>query len=151
MESIGQSVSAFEVWAPGWVKTSAANFSQIKGLGGALTALGLFGDISTLFSPEDGGVLGTVDRLDAGANAALLAWGFVAVEPIPVVGQVALVATGLYLAGDYVANHWDTIKRWAGNVGHWASSAASKVGDVMGGVVLTVGGGIGNAWDWVWS
>jgi hypothetical protein len=43
---------------------------------------------------------------------------------IPVVGEVALVGTGLYLGADYLYHHWTPFRDVANDTGHAIASAA---------------------------
>jgi uncharacterized protein YukE len=63
---------AWEAFAPGWLKTAAGSISEIRGLSNVLTGLGLVADASDLISPQNSGVMGTIDRLAAGSNAAMI-------------------------------------------------------------------------------
>jgi uncharacterized protein YukE len=71
-ERIGAMSDAWEVFAPGWLKTAAGSISEIRGLSSVLTGLGLVADASDLISPQNSGVMGTIDRLAAGSNAAMI-------------------------------------------------------------------------------
>jgi uncharacterized protein YukE len=71
-ERIGAMSDAWEAFAPGLLKTAAGSISEIRGLSNALTGLGLVADASDLISPQNSGVMGTIDRLAAGSNAAMI-------------------------------------------------------------------------------
>ena len=74
-----------------------------------------------------------VDRGAAGVNAAAAGLdGSYAVVglvtgttfEIPVVGEVALVGTGLYLGADYLYHHWTPFRDVANDTGHAVASIA---------------------------
>jgi hypothetical protein len=48
--------------------------------------------------------------------------------PLPVVGDVALAATGAYLALDWTYQHWTPFRDVANDVGHATVKAADDVG-----------------------
>jgi hypothetical protein len=92
--------------------------------------LGGIGDGYTIYKPEDVGAMGNVDRGVAGANLALSAADLVALGTtfeVPVVGQVALIGTGLYLGGDYLYHHWTPFRNVANSIGHATVAAADDV------------------------
>jgi hypothetical protein len=190
-----RTVAKFDTWeafAPGWLKAAAGSVAEIRGLSYALTGLSLVADASDLISPQDHGVMATIDRLAAGANAvalilhqgierglakfrprtldgpeeaapeealpeeavpeggeaaseeAVTEGGAVVPEAavdaglvtlnasldwIPVAGEVAIIGTGVYLAGDFLYHHWTPFCDVAKAVGH----AAVKVVDDIGG------------------
>jgi uncharacterized protein YukE len=73
--SADRTVSKLDAWdafAPGWLRASAKSISEIRGLSDVLAGLGLVADVSGLISPQNSGVMGTVDRLAAGSNAAAI-------------------------------------------------------------------------------
>ena len=47
---------------------------------------------------------------------------------LPVVGEVALAATGLYLAGDFLYQHWTPFRDVANDVGHATVRRSDDVG-----------------------
>ena len=96
-------------------------------------ALALTGDAYTEIKPEDSGAMAWVDRGAAGVNAAAagLDISYTAVGlvmgttfEIPVVGEVALVGTGLYLGADYLYHHWTPFRDVANDTGHAVASIA---------------------------
>jgi hypothetical protein len=68
---------------------------------------------------------------------------------VPVAGQVVVVATGLFLAGDWVYHNWDTVKGWGNDVGHFVTDtvpdALGDAADAVGDVASDVGGGLEDA------
>jgi uncharacterized protein YukE len=63
---------AWDAFAPGWLKAAAGSMAEIRGLSYALTGLGLVADASDLISPQNSGVMGMIDRIAAGSNAAAM-------------------------------------------------------------------------------
>lgn len=117
-----------------------------KGVGASSDLLSLVGDYYTIKSPEDGGAMATVDRSVAGVNAGLSVADLAALAipafEVPVVGQVALVATGVYLGGDFLYHHWTPFRNVCNDVGHAtvagvkdvASAATSGAKDLWHGI-----------------
>lgn len=100
--------------------------------GSDLLAIG--GDIYTEIKPEDSGAMAWVDRGVAGVNgvAAGLDGGYAIAGliagitfEIPVVGEVALVGTGVYLGADYLYHHWAPFHDAANAVGHAVADTAT--------------------------
>ena len=96
-------------------------------------ALALAGDAYTEIKPEDSGAMAWADRGAAGVNAAAAgldisyaAAGLImgTTFEIPVVGEVALVGTGLYLGADYLYHHWTPFRDVANDTGHAVASIA---------------------------
>jgi hypothetical protein len=129
LEKVGGRLDAWETWSPGWVKTAAGSLAEIKGLSFALGGLGLIADAGTLVSPQNQGTLGNADRVVAGFNGLLIT-GDMVLGGLPVVGEVALAATGIYLAGDFLYQHWTPFRDVANDVGHATVRAADDVGHV---------------------
>jgi uncharacterized protein YukE len=71
-ERTGAMADAFDAFAPGWLKAAAGSIAEIRGLSYALTGLGLVADASDLISPQNTGVMGIIDRIAAGSNAAAM-------------------------------------------------------------------------------
>jgi hypothetical protein len=130
-EETGSKIDAWFAFAPGWLKTAAGSLAEIKGLSYTLGGLGIFADAGTAISPQDSGALGGVDRGVAGFNGALLAANM-AVDEFPVVGDVMIAATGIYLGGDYLYHHWTPFRDVANDVGHAAVKVADDVGHAAG-------------------
>lgn len=87
---------------------------------------GVLGDVVTMIDPPDKGVVGVVDRAAAGVNAGLLGASLVTEATIPG-GQVLLVGTGAYLAGNYLYHHWAPFRHVCNDVGHGAVAASKWV------------------------
>jgi hypothetical protein len=126
LEKTGANLDAWYAYSPGWVKTAAGSISEIRGLSYTLSGLGLVADAGTLISPQNKGTLGWADRGAAFVNGGLITADLVMAE-IPVVGEVALAATGLYLAGDFLYQHWTPFRDVANDVGHATVKAADDV------------------------
>jgi hypothetical protein len=62
-----------------------------------------------------------VDRGAAALYGILITADMVA-APLPVVGDVALAVTGMYLAGDYLYQHWTPFRDVANDAGHAVAS-----------------------------
>jgi hypothetical protein len=116
-ESAGGKYDAWYAFAPNWLKTAAGSIAEIRGLSYTLSGLGLVADVGTVISPQNQGALGWVDRGAAGANGLLIG-ADLALDVLPGVGEVALAATGIYLAGDYLYQHWTPFRNVANAVGH---------------------------------
>ncbi len=126
-DSTASKLDAWEAFAPGWLKTAAGSIAGIKGLSYALGGLGVLADAGTVISPQDSGVMGNVDRGVAGVNGALLIANM-ATDEIPVVGEVTLAATGIYLGGDFLYHHFTPFKNICNDVGHGTVEAGDWVG-----------------------
>ena len=128
-ERTGGKLDAWDAFAPGWLKAAAGSIAEIRGLSYTLSGLGLFADAGTIISPQDQGAIGLADRGVAVVNGALITADLVMAE-IPGVGEVAIVATGLYLAGDFLYHHWTPFRDVANDVGHATVKAADEAGHV---------------------
>jgi hypothetical protein len=131
LERGGTAVDAWTAFAPGWVKASANSLQGIDGLDNVLGVLGITADVGTMISPANSGTLGDVDRGVAFVNGGLLAANM-ALDGLPVVGEVTLAATGIYLAGDFLYQHWTPFRDVAKDVGHAAVRVADDVGHWVG-------------------
>ena len=130
-------------------------------LGVGLGVFGILGDALTIVNPDFKGTAGTIEQGAAGVNAAatglsivttlapgLTAEGAIfgadaALSWVPVAGEVAIVGTGVYLAGAYLYSHvtwfhdgvnaaWQGASTVAGDV---AGAVAQGASDVAQGVV----------------
>jgi hypothetical protein len=126
-ESTGEKYDAWHAFAPGWLKTAAGSIAEIRGLSYTLSGLGLAADVGTVISPQNQGALGTADRV-LGISNGLLITGDLILDGLPGIGEVALAATGAYLAGDYLYQHWTPFRDVANDVGHATVRAADDVG-----------------------
>ena len=142
-EAAGGKLDAWYAFAPGWLKAAAGSITQIRGLSYALSGLGLIADAGTVISPQDKGTVGTADRIVAGTNGALITLDL-AIGGLPVVGDVALAATGVYLAGDYLYHHWKPFHDVASEVGHATVKVTDQAGHVAGSAWHSVTSTIGS-------
>lgn len=117
------------------VDSAQTGLNVAKAAGAASKVLGglaIAGDAFTIVKPEDSGVMGTVDRVAAGANAAGTATALIAANAsadwIPGVGEAVAAGTGLYLAGDFLYHNVKPIHDAADAVGHGVATAAKAVG-----------------------
>ena len=83
--------------------------------------------LGTIISPQDKGTMGWVDRGVAGLNGGLITADLVMTE-IPGVGEVALAATGAYLAGDFLYHHLTPFRDVTDDVGHATVKVADEAG-----------------------
>lgn len=98
-------------------------------LGRTSEGLGVIGDVATLINPGGHSTTENVlNRTAAGANLAGMAGieagalGLdAAVGWVPVAGQVVVIGTGLYLAGDWAYNTFQPFHDGVDAVGHWAT------------------------------
>jgi len=116
-ESTGAKLDAWYAFAPGWLRTAAGSLAEIKGLSSTLSGLGLVADVGTIISPQDKGAMGLADRGVATANALLITANLT-MDEFPVIGEVTMAATGMYLAGDFLYHHRALLRDAAGDVGH---------------------------------
>lgn len=134
---VGAATAFAEQWTQDtkWIGTATAvgNVARYV-LGGTA----IVGDVATIYSPPDEGVMGNVDRGVAGVNAALVAANLFTDE-IPVVGEVTMVATGVYLGGDYLYHHWPVFHDTCNTVGHTVAATATAVGHGVASAAKAVG------------
>ncbi len=128
-ESTGEKYDAWQAFAPDWLKTAAGSIAEIRGLSYTLSGLGLVADVGTVISPQNHGALGTADRV-VGISNGLLITGDLILDGLPGIGEVALAATGAYLAGDYLYQHWTPFRDVANDVGHATVRVADDAGHV---------------------
>jgi hypothetical protein len=129
IDSTGGKMDAWYAFAPDWLKTAAGSIAEIRGLSYTLSGLGIVADVGTVISPQNRGALGWADRGVAGVNGLLLG-ADLALDVFPGVGEVALAATGAYLALDWTYQHWTPFRDVANDVGHATVKAAEDVGHV---------------------
>jgi hypothetical protein len=119
----GSQIDAFEAFAPGWLSQAARGIVGIRGVSAGLSGLGIFADALTIVWPPDKGAMGWVDRGAAGINGGLIAANMM-LDEIPVVGEVVMIGTGLYLAGNFLYHHWKPFTNVCNAVGHGTVVAA---------------------------
>ena len=114
-------------------KAAAALGRPLDALAAGADVLAFSADVYTEIKPEDSGAMAWVDRGAAGVNAAAAgldgSYALVGLVTgvtfeIPVVGEVALVGTGLYLGADYLYHHWTPFRNVANDTGHAVASIA---------------------------
>jgi hypothetical protein len=145
-QSAGEKTDAWYAFAPDWLKTAAGSLAGIKGLSSTLGGLGLVADAGTVISPQNRGTLGWVDRGAAGVNGFWITADLVTGE-IPVAGEVMLAATGMYLAGDFLYQHWTPFRNLANYVGH----ANVEMADDDGHAIVKAAEEVGHAADTTWQ
>jgi hypothetical protein len=152
IERTGRMLDAWAAFAPRWGETAARFLSEVDGLSYAMDGLGLIADTGTLVGPQDTGVLGDVDRAAAGANALGILTGMAAeagwlgvadgvTAPIPVVGEVVIAVTGIYLAGDFAYHHWTPFRDAVNDIVGGDLRAAEYVGQGIGDAAVDIGSG----------
>jgi hypothetical protein len=161
---LAQRLAALEAFG-GDAASQARNASLLaKGLAGLSKGIGvtaIAGDVLTVLDPPDKGAMGWVDRGAAGVNGTLIAVNLMTDE-IPVVGEVTIAATGVYLAGNYLYHHWGAFHDACDAVGHatvdavdWVGSTsvdvAHDVADVASSAADTVSDVASDAWDGITS
>jgi len=142
-EKTGGKLDAWYAFAPGWLKTAAGSIAAIRGLSYTLSGLGLVADAGTLISPQNQGAMGWADRSVAGLNGALITADLVMAD-FPGIGEVALAATGMYLAGDFLYQHWTPFRDVANDVGHATVHVADDVGHAASSAWHSVTSAIGS-------
>jgi hypothetical protein len=145
-ETAGGKIDAWWAFAPKWLATAAGAIAEIRGLSYTLSGLGLVADAGTIITPQNKGALGWGDRGVALVNGGLITADLV-LGGLPVVGEVALAATGLYLAGDFLYQHWTPFHDVANDVGH----ATVKAVDVVGHAADATWQGLDSDWHAVTS
>ena len=139
----------------------AESFSKwSKILGGAskvLTGIAVLGDVMTLIDQPHEGGWGVVDRVAAGGNlvglgigaVAATSWGgaLLAGTAIPVVGQVLVVGTGLYLAGSWLYDNWEPFHDVVDSAVGGIVDAAHATGEFLSDAGETIGEGLEAAGD----
>jgi hypothetical protein len=124
----------------GELAQSATGIGEVpSGLAGALDVvgkialpIGVLTDVGIMADGQSSGLdkgmaaanLGGIAAAAAGTELGGTALALVGVDSvaacIPVAGEVVIAATALFFAGEFVYAHWDDIKQWAGDAGHFA-------------------------------
>lgn len=126
-DRINNKLYAWDTFAPDWLRLAAGKLAVIKGTGYVLGGLGILGDVGTMISPPDKGDLGNVDRGVAFVNGGLIAANL-ALDEFPVVGEAMMIGTGVYLAGDYLYNHWTPFHNFCDSVGSSVVNSVTSIG-----------------------
>ncbi len=113
-------------------EAEASRLPFLRGTGIGLGVMALIGDAYTIAKPADSGAMGWVDRGAAitnfgltGADTGLAIAGIFGAEAsMPVAGEVAMVGTGLFLAGDWAYHNVKPFQDFCNDVGHTAVSVA---------------------------
>lgn len=145
-------------------KLKAGGMPETGFLGAAgklLGGLGVLSDVLTIVNPGvENKTEATALQWTAGANiagtAATFAPGMAGLvginavaDWIPVAGQVVMIGTGLFLAGDWAYHHFAWFKNGCDAVGHAVSTAATKTWDGIKSVGSSIGHGISHAFSHV--
>ena len=124
--------------------------------------LAIIGDAYTMWHPDQGGAWGTAERYVAGANAVgtggllaadgfelTAAGGLMAADAtlgwVPVAGQVLVVGSALYLAGDYLYTHTKWFHDGINDIGHGVSTGVKDFGNGLSDVGHGVESGLSSA------
>lgn len=120
-------------------ETLAKLLPRLRVAGYGLDGVSALGDVMTLVDPPDKSTAGSViDRSMAGLNLAGMGAdlagesGLIATDgalsAVPVAGEVAIVGTGLYMAGDYLYHHWTPFRNVCNDIGHTTAHVAGDIG-----------------------
>lgn len=154
-EATGGKVDAWYAFAPRWLGKAADGLSAVRGASTALGVVGILGDVTDMISPQNKGTLGWADRGVAATNAGFLTADLVGadlvMDAIPGVGEVAIAATGLYLAGDFLYQHWTPFHDVANDVGHATVTAVEDTGHAAAVTATDIGHAASSAWHSVTS
>ena len=144
-EEEGAKVEAWVAESSKWLEGVADLAPELEWVSRALGGLGLVGDVGTLLSPLDHGVMGTVDRamallngLGLSADMLGLLGGVNSFDWVPIGGEVIIVGTGVFLAGDFLYHHWTGFRDVCNDAGHFAVSVAAKAATIQSSVISTV-------------
>lgn len=124
--------------------------------------LGIIGDAFTIWHPDQGGAWGTAERVVAGGNAVgtggllaadgfelTAAGGLLAADGtlgwVPVAGQVLVVGSAVYLAGDYLYTHVKWFHDGINTVGHGISTGVKDFGHGVSDVGHGIASGLSSA------
>lgn len=67
-------------------------------------------------------------------------------DAIPGVGEVAIAVTGLYLAGDFLRQHWTPFRDAANDVGYATVAAVKDTGHATAAAATDIGHAASSAW-----
>lgn len=154
-EATGGNVDAWFAFAPRWLGKAADGLSALRGASTALGVAGILGDATDMISPQNKGALGWADPGVAATNAGFLTADLVGadlvMDAIPGVGEVAIAATGLYLAGDFLYQHWTPFHDVANDVGHATVTAVEDTGHAAAVTATDIGHAASSTWHSVTS
>jgi hypothetical protein len=154
-QATGENVDAWYAFAPRWLGKAADGLSAVRGASTALGVLGILGDATDMISPQNKGTLGWVDRGVAATNAGFLTADLIGadlvMDAIPGVGEVAIAVTGLYLAGDFLYQHWTPFHDAANDVGHATVAAVKDTGHATAVAATDIEHTASSAWHSVTS
>jgi hypothetical protein len=154
-EATGGKVDAWYAFAPRWLGKAADGLPAVRSASTALGVLGIAGDVTDMISPQNKGALGWADRGVAATNAGFLTADLVGadlvMDAIPGLGEVAIAATGLYLAGDFLYQHCTPFHDVANDVGHATVTAVKDTGHAADVAATDIGHGASSAWHSVTS
>ena len=151
IERAGAERDAMAAFEPPGVQLAERAAPGIEWAGRALGGVGLLADAGTLITPQDGGAAGWADRGAAAVNGGFLTADLlgaeVVMDVIPGVGEVAIAATGAYLAGDFLYHHRAQLRDAADAAGHIIVKAADDTGHAAVRVADDAGHAASAAWD----
>jgi len=151
IERAGAERDAMAAFEPSSVQLAERAAPGIEWAGRALGGLGLLADAGTLITPQDAGAAGWADRGAAAVNGGFLTADLLGAEAvmdvIPGVGEVAIAATGIYLAGDFWYHHWTPFRDVINTSGHIIVKVADATGHAAVRVADNVGHAASTAWD----
>jgi hypothetical protein len=151
IERAGTERDAMAAFEPSSVQLAERAAPGIEWAGRALGGLGLLADAGTLITPQDTGAVGWVDRGAAAVNGGFLTADLLGAEAvmdvIPGVGEVAIAATGLYLAGDFLYHHRAQLHDAADAAGHIIVKVADDTGHAAVRAADDAGHAASTAWD----
>jgi hypothetical protein len=104
---------------------------------GVLTDVGIMADGQSsgldrgMAAANLGGIALAVTGTELGGTALALVGIDSVAACIPVAGEVVIAATALFFAGEFVYAHWDDIKQWAGDAGHFAVHVYDDAGQLV--------------------
>jgi hypothetical protein len=151
IERAGAERDAMAAFEPSSVQLAERAAPVIEWTGQGLGLLGIVADAGTLITPQDSGGVGWVDRGAAAVNGGFLTADLVGADAvmdvIPGVGEVAIAATGVYLAGDFLYHHWTPFRDAVNASGHAIATAADATGHAAATVADDVGHAASSAWD----
>ena len=105
----------------------------------------MFADTLTIAWPPDKGAMGWVDRSAAGLNGGLIAANMI-MDDVPVAGEVVMIGTGVYLAGNFLYHHWKPFTNVCNAVGHGTVVAVKGVAHGVTTGAKDVGHAAKSAW-----